>query len=218
MINNKKESRIIKLIFAVAAIMTFIVTVLNSILSNYEQLFGSKENLVYVQIGALIVSLTILWFGREYLTSVIIKAPFFKEKTSYPIDGNWTLKIVYNDGNKIVKRFGDISLHATTYGLQVVGGAVMDLETDEVKVANWLSEYAEIIADTSGVKLIYSYKTFRQDTNAAFSKIGTVVATKSSNSDCFNGRFTDILLGQNGDEVSEETRHGEVQIMHNAAL
>jgi len=215
MISRRKELRLIKLIFSVAAILVFISTLLSTVITNFETFFGGKEILPYVQIAFLALTLFVLWFGKESLLSIVLKAPFFKEKADYPVKGNWTLKIMYEDGESLVQRIGDISIVETAYGLQIVGGSVLDIATDKVKVSNWLSEYAEIISDSTGAKIIYTYKTYRSLDSNSFSKIGTVVATQSDNDGVFRGKFTDITLGKDGNGVSETIKQGQVQIVHN---
>lgn len=191
---NSSERYAVKTIIFITGLYSISLVLLNFFITD-------KQHGLYASIAFVIVMSFILYFGQDKIFGKILLSlvPSTKEKKDIK-DGTWQIVISFEDSknnNEPTKRSGTLHFENAFIGMKVIGGRLLDMQTEEIERVGWFSEDAEIL-DYEGKKILkYIYKIYGKTEKDKVEKVGVVVATKAKEEEIFSGIFTDISLAEN---------------------
>lgn len=214
---NAEEKVVAKLVICLSGIFGLV-----PFLSEFAP---KSEYQIYLKFALFAAAFLIVFFGKEKILLFIINhIPAAKANRS--IDGNWTIKISFEESESESEgegeteekiRTGAVKFESSLIGVKVKGDKLLNPKTDKVTMNYWYAENAEIVTYEGHDVLYYLYKIpfdkkERDDKSSKYQKVGYVCAIKKKNEDVFVGFFHDITV-TTGD--GDKKRTGKVVFSKN---
>lgn len=207
-VNGNRESRLASLVAFSASLWIILTSFLQFLVGDLipQSSFLLK---ILIKLFVLIVSITILYIGREKIVKLFLYIWTIRNTSEdeRKICREWTITIQYKDisgnGSIEIARIGRVKIESRPTGLIMSGDRIIDTITRNPVVEEWSSEHAELMPDNV---LIYAYKT-RVNNNSKYDKVGYVVLQKQE-----TGVWDGVFMDTSAASPTKILRQGTVSL------